>query len=158
MKYIRLQHELVDAKWDEETAKWILKIRRPKSLSFSPPRSGTNGADGAGADNDVDGVNGDGRAGIEVEYEEFEDTADVLFLGTGVLSRWAWPTIDGLHDFKGKLLHSAQWDVHAEGQSWQEGVKDWADKNVGVIGLVRRFHVLTIVLTFEWLEDWMRCM
>ncbi|EIM83202.1 FAD/NAD-P-binding domain-containing protein [Stereum hirsutum FP-91666 SS1] len=126
MKHIRLQHELVSARWDENAAKWILKIRRPVVTS-SPP-DGRNGIDGHSETNGV-------HEGIRVEYEEFEDTADVLFLGTGVLSRWAWPAIEGLHSFKGKLLHSAQWDVHAEGETWQEGVKDWGDKNVGVIGL-----------------------
>lgn len=102
-------------------------------VTSSPP-DGTNGIDGHSETNGV-------HEGIRVEYEEFEDTADVLFLGTGVLSRWAWPAIEGLHSFKGKLLHSAQWDVHAEGETWQEGVKDWGDKNVGVIGLVRAFSI-----------------
>ncbi|MCJ1309536.1 hypothetical protein MMC25_003196 [Agyrium rufum] len=43
--------------------------------------------------------------------EIFEDTADALFTGTGVLNEWKWPEIPGLHDFKGKLLHSAVWDT-----------------------------------------------
>lgn len=25
-------------------------------------------------------------------------------------SNWKWPTVPGLHDFKGKLMHSATWD------------------------------------------------
>ena len=41
---------------------------------------------------------------------EFEDTADVLTTGIGVLNDWKWPSIPGLHDFQGKLLHSAAWD------------------------------------------------
>ncbi|KAI0319936.1 FAD/NAD-P-binding domain-containing protein [Amylostereum chailletii] len=64
--------------------------------------------------------------------EEFEDTTDVFFLGTGGLHRWRWPNIEGLKEFGGRVLHTAQWDV-TEG-AWQEGVKDWGDKNVGVIG------------------------
>ncbi|KAF9641544.1 putative flavin-binding monooxygenase protein [Lasiodiplodia theobromae] len=39
-----------------------------------------------------------------------EDTADVLMTGTGVLNEWRWPDIKGLHDFKGDLLHSANWN------------------------------------------------
>ncbi|KAL4967067.1 flavin-containing monooxygenase [Aspergillus stella-maris] len=39
-----------------------------------------------------------------------EDSADVLMTGTGLLNEWKWPSIPGLHDFKGKLLHSASWD------------------------------------------------
>ncbi|KAL2014483.1 hypothetical protein VTN00DRAFT_2008 [Thermoascus crustaceus] len=46
-----------------------------------------------------------------VETDEiFEDTADVLVTGIGVLNSWKWPDIPGLHDFQGKLLHSAKWD------------------------------------------------
>lgn len=108
------------------------------SAESSQGTSGVNGTDGMDGMNGANGMNGE----IAVEYEEVEDTADVLFLGTGVLSRWAWPSIEGLHNFKGKLLHSAQWDIHGEGQAWQEGVKDWKDKNVGVIGLVRSLPLL----------------
>jgi cation diffusion facilitator CzcD-associated flavoprotein CzcO len=39
-------------------------------------------------------------------------------------SNWRWPDIAGLHDFKGKLLHSASWD-----DSY-----DFRDKTVAVIG------------------------
>lgn len=40
----------------------------------------------------------------------FEDHADFVINATGVLNKWKWPTIEGLHDFKGTLLHSAQWN------------------------------------------------
>lgn len=39
-------------------------------------------------------------------------------------SNWKWPQIPGIHDFKGKLLHSASWD-----DSY-----DFKDKTVVVIG------------------------
>lgn len=39
-------------------------------------------------------------------------------------SKWKWPEIPGLHDFQGKLLHSASWD-----DSY-----NFNDKNVIVIG------------------------
>ena len=39
-----------------------------------------------------------------------EDVADVFMTGVGVLNAWKWPEIEGLHTFKGKLLHSANWD------------------------------------------------
>lgn len=127
MKYIRLRHELTDARWDEKDAKWHLRIRMAVTV--------TDSKDSTGAD---------GKHSESLGYEVFEDTADVLFLGTGLLSRWSWPDIEGLNSFKGKLMHSAQWDLHGEGQAWKEGVKDWEDKNVGVIGLVRHFlHIQT---------------
>ncbi|KIV89327.1 hypothetical protein PV10_08903 [Exophiala mesophila] len=39
-----------------------------------------------------------------------EDEADVLITGTGLLNDWKWPSIEGLQDFKGPLLHTANWD------------------------------------------------
>jgi cation diffusion facilitator CzcD-associated flavoprotein CzcO len=101
MRYIKLQHELIHARYDEPSAKWHLRLRRPAT-------------------------NLDSTAGIH--FEEFEDTADVLFTGLGSLSRWSWPDIAGLNEFKGTVLHTAQWD---------DSVQDWDKKKVGVIGVVR---------------------
>jgi cation diffusion facilitator CzcD-associated flavoprotein CzcO len=36
--------------------------------------------------------------------------AEVVVSATGVLNNWKYPDIVGLKDFKGKLLHSANWD------------------------------------------------
>jgi cation diffusion facilitator CzcD-associated flavoprotein CzcO len=68
------------------------------------------------------------------KLEEFEDRADFVMNNTGGLSRWKWPQIEGLQDFKGTLVHSAGWNLG--GQRWEEDVKSWGDKNVAVIGLV----------------------
>ncbi|EJD00095.1 FAD/NAD-binding domain-containing protein [Fomitiporia mediterranea MF3/22] len=106
MRYIKLQHEIVHARFDEASGKWHLRIRRP--MSDAPPGS--------------------------IQYETFDDTADFVFAGLGALSRWSWPDIPGLNDFKGKLLHSADWETDEKGL-WQEGVKDWGDKKIGVIGV-----------------------
>ncbi|OGE49328.1 hypothetical protein PENARI_c022G06223 [Penicillium arizonense] len=54
----------------------------------------------------------------------FEDSADIFMTGTGLLNEWKWPSIPGLHSFKGKLLHSACWD----------STYDMKDKNIAVIG------------------------
>lgn len=61
----------------------------------------------------------------------------------GGLSRWSWPDIEGLDKYKGALYHSAQWDL-MEGQSWQDTVKDWGEKTVGVIGVVSSLLMLCI--------------
>ncbi|OAP62890.1 hypothetical protein AYL99_02117 [Fonsecaea erecta] len=53
-----------------------------------------------------------------------EDTADILVNGSGFLNKWKWPAIPGLHDFKGKLVHSANWDKDYS----------WEGKKVAVIG------------------------
>ena len=56
--------------------------------------------------------------------EKWDDWAHVFINGTGVLNSWKWPEIEGLHDFKGPVIHSARWnhDVSFEG------------KTVGIIG------------------------
>ncbi|GAA5894197.1 flavin-containing monooxygenase [Sporobolomyces salmoneus] len=56
---------------------------------------------------------------------EKTETADVVIQGMGGLSRWNWPDIKGLHDFKGKKLHSA---------AYTEGAEEQKGKKVAVIG------------------------
>lgn len=107
MRYIKLQHEITNAQYDEPSGKWKLKLRRP-----------------------VGGSSGDRQ-----EYEIIEDSADFVLAGVGSLSRWFWPDIDGLNDFKGKLIHTAGWETDESGW-WHSSVTDWGDKRVGVIGSV----------------------
>ena len=145
--YIKLEHEMVGARWDDEKGKWIVSIKAPS-------------------------------AEHEPSHVVFEDSADLLFTGIGGLSRWKWPDIEGLHDFKGTLIHSADWKVSegdesaedGDGRSgtnglsnndkangerprkaWQEDVKDWGEKKVGVIGVVceRSLHFRRSTLTIE---------
>jgi cation diffusion facilitator CzcD-associated flavoprotein CzcO len=118
MRYIKLQHELIHARYDESSAKWHLRFRRPATNSDLAAR---------------------------IHHEEIEDTADVLFTDFGGLSRWTWPDISGLNEFKGKVLHSAQWD---------ESIGNWNNKKVGVIGVVCTFVIniflmVVIRLTFD---------
>ncbi|KAL1997923.1 hypothetical protein VTN02DRAFT_420 [Thermoascus thermophilus] len=71
-----------------------------------------------------------GKWKIQVESESCdggtrrEVFADVLITAVGVLSRWKWPSIPGLHDFRGHITHSAAWD-HAY---------DYSHKRIGIIG------------------------
>ncbi|KAJ5166262.1 uncharacterized protein N7482_005043 [Penicillium canariense] len=54
----------------------------------------------------------------------YRDQANILIQATGALNNWKWPSIAGLHDFKGKLLHSASWDEDY----------DYSNQRVAVIG------------------------
>jgi cation diffusion facilitator CzcD-associated flavoprotein CzcO len=38
-----------------------------------------------------------------------QDRCNFLINGGGILNNWKWPSIPGLHSFKGKLVHSANW-------------------------------------------------
>jgi hypothetical protein len=55
---------------------------------------------------------------------QFEENFDFVINGGGVLNKWKWPEIPGLHDFKGKLVHSA---------CYPEGY-DLTGKRVALIG------------------------
>ena len=60
----------------------------------------------------------------QISGEKSEDWCHVLVNGSGILNNWKWPDIEGLHDFKGSLMHSAKWDhgVSFEGKtvgSWR---------------------------------------
>ncbi|KIW88136.1 uncharacterized protein Z519_11247 [Cladophialophora bantiana CBS 173.52] len=62
---------------------------------------------------------------VEANGQEFQDSCDVLINAGGVLNNWRWPSISGIERFRGKLLHSADWDT----------TYDWSGKNVAVIGI-----------------------
>lgn len=61
----------------------------------------------------------------EKTKETWEDWAHIFINGTGILNTWKWPDIDGLHDFQGPLIHSANWDHSV----------DFTNKTVGLIGV-----------------------
>jgi cation diffusion facilitator CzcD-associated flavoprotein CzcO len=85
-KPVKFNSKVLETVWDEETGKWKIKV--------------------------------------EVDGKIQEDEADILVNGAGFLksvtqdydlakanlnSKWKWPQIPGLFDFKGKLVHTAKW-------------------------------------------------
>jgi len=52
------------------------------------------------------------------------DSCHILVSAPGLLNSWKWPKIEGLHDYKGILLHTAAWDPSV----------DLNGKHVGLIG------------------------
>ncbi|KAG5789094.1 hypothetical protein H9Q69_011843 [Fusarium xylarioides] len=57
-------------------------------------------------------------------HDIVHEEADIVINATGFLSKWTWPTIAGLKNFTGKLVHSAAWDTSL----------DWFDKRVAIVG------------------------
>ncbi|KAF9565887.1 FAD/NAD(P)-binding domain-containing protein [Agrocybe pediades] len=53
-----------------------------------------------------------------------DDSCHILISAVGLLNFWKWPEIEGLHDYKGTLLHTAKWDTSV----------DLSGKHVGLIG------------------------
>lgn len=67
-----------------------------------------------------------GKWKLEVKNKDgvMQDECDILVSAVGFLSNWRWPSIPGIHDFKGHLCHSAVWNK----------AFDWTDKRIAVIG------------------------
>ncbi|OAG39283.1 hypothetical protein AYO21_06487 [Fonsecaea monophora] len=61
---------------------------------------------------------------VEHNGVQREEYADILVSGQGFLNLWKWPEIEGLHSFKGKLVHSAEWDHDY----------DYSNKRIALIG------------------------
>ncbi|KAF3009396.1 hypothetical protein E8E14_009280 [Neopestalotiopsis sp. 37M] len=53
-----------------------------------------------------------------------QSQAEVVISAVGLLNNWKWPDIEGLQEFEGKLLHSANWDTE-----W-----DYRDQTVALLG------------------------
>ena len=58
------------------------------------------------------------------EGKTLEDTCDIFINANGYYNNWKWPDIAGLQDYKGKLIHTADWDDEYS----------LAGKKVGLIG------------------------
>jgi cation diffusion facilitator CzcD-associated flavoprotein CzcO len=56
--------------------------------------------------------------------ETTEHKCDIFINASGILNNWKWPDLEGLDDFSGKLLHSANFDR----------TFDLTGKRVGLIG------------------------
>ncbi|KAL4966605.1 flavin-containing monooxygenase [Aspergillus stella-maris] len=61
---------------------------------------------------------------VEKNCVQRVEYAEILISGQGVLCHPSWPSIPGLHDFQGKIVHSARWDHDF----------DYSHKRIAVIG------------------------
>lgn len=66
----------------------------------------------------------DVKVADEASGREFHDWCDILVNAGGILNAWRWPAIPGIDKYKGKLLHTANWDRTV----------DLTGKHVGLIG------------------------
>jgi len=72
----------------------------------------------------------DHKAGYDVQVKDLksgeviDDYCDILINASGILNNWRWPAIPGLKNYKGTLLHTANWDSSV----------DLTGKHVGLIG------------------------
>lgn len=54
----------------------------------------------------------EGQWEVKIEHDGkiITDWGHILMNGSGFVNKWKWPSIQGLHEFGGKLMHSAAWD------------------------------------------------
>ncbi|KAK3055301.1 hypothetical protein LTR09_003854 [Extremus antarcticus] len=67
---------------------------------------------------------GQWKLSLENDGRRWDEYADILLSGQGVLVHHKWPEIPGLHDFEGHLTHSADWNHNY----------DYSNKRIAVIG------------------------
>ncbi|KAF2708013.1 FAD/NAD(P)-binding domain-containing protein [Pleomassaria siparia CBS 279.74] len=67
-----------------------------------------------------------------------KDWAHVFINGTGILNNWKWPEIEGIHDFKGPLIHSAHWDHNVEFDGKTAGVIGTGSTSVQIVPQLQR--------------------
>lgn len=52
--------------------------------------------------------------------ETREDVADVVINASGILNSWKFPEdVEGLHSFKGRLIHTARWPSDYNEEQWK---------------------------------------
>ncbi|KAH7025578.1 hypothetical protein B0J12DRAFT_771672 [Macrophomina phaseolina] len=78
---------------------------------------------------------------------------DVFVNAGGVLNNWRWPDIEGLHDFRGTLLHTANWNESPEFEGKTVAVIGSGASGVQILPQVqpKAAHVLQFVRTPTYL-------
>ena len=88
---------------------------------------------------------------VELEKADgtrFEDECDFLVNASGLLNNWKWPTIKGLHSFKGRLTHSADYDESIQLEGKRVAVFGAGSSGVQIVS--------TIQPTVKQLYTWIR--
>lgn len=111
--HLRLNTEVTDLRWDDETDQWIGSIR-PSAGAAAPNTARPGPSEAAAKPGGASSVNSDTSF-----------AAQVVVSGLGQLNQPYIPTIEGLDSFEGTTFHSARWDHD----------HDLRGENVAVIGI-----------------------
>ncbi|EGC46564.1 monooxygenase [Histoplasma capsulatum var. duboisii H88] len=93
-RYIRFNSTVEEARWDDDARKWRIMVKVAGELK-------------------------------DAEFaDQYTLTSDFLVSAVGQLNSPSYPSIPGIEDFQGRIIHSARWD-------WTYDIKG---KRVGIIG------------------------
>ncbi|KAF5023649.1 hypothetical protein F66182_4294 [Fusarium sp. NRRL 66182] len=87
------------------------------------------------------------------DSEEKRDECDILIDGSGFLNNWHWPDIPGLDDFKGEMVHTADWNPSINVAGKRVAVIGNGSSGVQVLPHLQKTaaHLTTYVRTPTWI-------
>ncbi|TVY81230.1 putative sterigmatocystin biosynthesis monooxygenase [Lachnellula suecica] len=93
----------------------------------------------------------------------FSDYAHFLLDATGILNHWKWPQIDGIHNFKGDLIHSANWPKDLQYSGKRVAVLGNGSSGVQIVPAYRKvpynlkISFKTLTKCFEDVKELIHC-
>ena len=75
----------------------------------------------------------------DLETDELiDDSAEFFINAGGVLNKWKWPNIPGLHSFRGKLMHTANYDPSYDLKGKRVAVVGAGSSGVQVVAAIQQ--------------------
>ncbi|CAK7232829.1 hypothetical protein SBRCBS47491_008401 [Sporothrix bragantina] len=81
-----------------------------------------------------------------------QHVCDIFVNASGILNNWRWPDIAGLQDFKGTLLHSANYDTSVDLTGKRVGLIGNGSSGIQILPAIRPVaaHVTTFIRSSTW--------
>lgn len=85
---------------------------------------------------------------------DLHDHCDILINASGILNNWRWPAIPGLKDYKGTLLHTANWDSSVKLEGKHVGLIGNGSSGIQVLPTIQPKvdHVTTFIREPTWVS------
>ncbi|KAJ9643321.1 hypothetical protein H2204_002217 [Knufia peltigerae] len=117
-KFVKLNHQVVGAYWDDKVGKWNVQVED------------------------------------KVAKSTFWTTCDILINASGILNAWRWPAIPGIDRYKGKLLHSANWDHSVQMKGKHVGLIGNGSSGIQILPSIQPLvgHLTTFIREPTWVS------
>ncbi|CAK4031912.1 FAD NAD(P)-binding domain-containing [Lecanosticta acicola] len=102
----------------------------------------------------------DENAGWDISVKDMSsgkdllDQCDIIVNASGILNNWRWPAIPGLHEYKGILLHTANWDDNIDLTGKHAGLIGNGSSGIQVLPTIQPHvsHVTTFIREPTWVS------